>query len=84
MFEYEPSAVLPGVDAPITALIASDDETRARARALTAVSAAREASGRSAIHIIRFGHDGHNLMRYRPTEVTAAILSADRPSTGGG
>ena len=84
MFEYEPSAVLPVVDAPVTALIASDDETRARARALAAESAAREASGRSAIHVIRFGHDGHNLMRYRPTEVTAAILSADRPSTGGG
>jgi hypothetical protein len=30
---------------------------------------------------VSFPHDGHNLMRYRPAEVAAAILAfgADRP-----
>ena len=84
MFEYEPLDVLPRLDAPITALVAADDETRYRSRALAAASRAREVVRRSPIHTITFGHDGHNLMRYRPREVTAAILSADRPPTGGG
>ena len=75
MFAYDPLAVLPDVDAPIVALIAMDDEERTRTRALAAVSAAREANGRPAIPAVVFGHDGHNLMRYRPDEVAAAILS---------
>jgi pimeloyl-ACP methyl ester carboxylesterase len=84
MFEYEPLDVLPFIDAPVTALVAADDETRSRSRALAAASAAREANGRAPIQTISFGHDGHNLMRYRPNEVAAAILSADGPPTGGG
>jgi pimeloyl-ACP methyl ester carboxylesterase len=75
MFRYDPHAILPEVDAPITALVAMDDEVRSRARALAAVSAAREAKGRAPIRAIVSGHDGHNLMRYRPDEVAAAILS---------
>lgn len=75
MFEYDPRTVLPDIDAPVTALIAMDDEVRTRARALAAVSAAREANGRAPIRAAVFGHDGHNLMRYRPDEVAAAILS---------
>jgi pimeloyl-ACP methyl ester carboxylesterase len=75
MFEYDPLVVLPRVDAPITALIAMDDEEGTRAGALAMVSAAREAAGRSPIRPIVFGHDGHNLMRYRPNEVAAAILA---------
>jgi len=84
MFEYEPLDVLPAVVAPVTALIASDDETRSRSRALDAVSAAREAAGRGPVARMAFGHHGHNLMRYRPRDVAAAILSADRPVDGGG
>ena len=75
MFAYDPHAVLPRVEAPITALVAMDDEVRTRARALAAVSAAREANGGAPIRAVVFGHDGHNLMRYRPDEVAAAILS---------
>jgi pimeloyl-ACP methyl ester carboxylesterase len=74
-FEYDPSSVLSVVDAPITALIAMDDDVRSRARALAAASAAREATGRAPIRAVTFGHDGHNLMRYRPDQVAAAILS---------
>jgi len=84
MFEYEPLDVLPVIDAPVTALIAADDETRSRARSLASVSAAREAAGRTAIRAITFAHDGHNLMRYRPGEVAVAIMSVHRPPTGEG
>ena len=76
MFEYEPSDVLQDVVAPITALVAADDETGSRSRALAGVSADREVAGRSRIRVIAFGGVGHNLMRYRPREVAAAILSA--------
>ena len=75
MFEYDPLGVLPAVEAPISALIAMGDETGSRARALAAVSAEREAAGRSPIRTTTFRHDGHNLMRYRPDEVAAAILA---------
>ena len=80
MFRYDPAATLSAVMAPITALVASDDETGSRAAALAAVSAARAAAGRDRIRAASFGHDGHNLMRYRPEAVGAAILSvADAP-----
>ena len=78
MFEYEPSVVLQDVVAPITALVAADDETGSRSRALAGVSADREVAGRSRIRVIAFGGVGHNLMRYRPREVAAAILSAQK------
>ena len=45
MFAYDPLAVLPEVEAPITALIAADDEVGSRAAALTEVSAARGRGG---------------------------------------
>ena len=78
MFEYEPADILADVDAPVTALIAQDDETRSRARALAAASAQREATGRPPIRVIDVGTVGHNLMRYRPREVAAAILGAEK------
>jgi pimeloyl-ACP methyl ester carboxylesterase len=75
MFEYAPLAVLPRIEAPVTALVATDDETRSRARALVDASAVREAAGRGPIAMFAFDGVGHNLMRYRPREVAAAILS---------
>jgi hypothetical protein len=84
MFAYDPTATLAAVEAPITALIAADTGGE-RGATLSAVSAARVAAGRSPITTSSFGHDGHNLMRYRPEAVTAAILSvserarADQP-----
>jgi hypothetical protein len=36
------------------------------------------AAGRGEIPRTSFGHDGHNLMRYRPDAVASAILSVDR------
>ncbi len=75
MFAYDPLVTLPALTAPIVALAAADDQAGSRARALTAASDARAAAGRSRIRAASFGHDGHNLMRYRPEAVTAAILS---------
>ena len=74
MFEYHPGLVLAGIRAPVVALVAADDPGE-RARALTAVSARRIAAGGTAVVASSFPHDGHNLMRYRPDAVTAAILS---------
>jgi len=75
MFDYDPRPTLAAVSAPIVALIAADDERGSRARQLADASATREASGRDPIAVASFVHDGHNLMRYRPREVAAAILS---------
>jgi pimeloyl-ACP methyl ester carboxylesterase len=74
MFGYDPLTVLPHVDAPIRALLAADDETGSRATALADASAARERTGRRPIAVSSFPGVGHNLMRYRPIEVAAAIL----------
>jgi hypothetical protein len=76
MFDFRPVDVLTGVDAPIVALMAAEDEAGGRGRALDEVAAAVVAAGRPRIDVARFPHDGHNLPRYRPAEVTAAILRA--------
>jgi pimeloyl-ACP methyl ester carboxylesterase len=75
MFGYDPLAVLPRVAAPILALIASDDEAGSRGAALRGASDARQLAGRAAIEVVALPGIGHNLMRYRPVEVTAAILA---------
>jgi hypothetical protein len=80
MFEYDPVVALARLAVPIVALVAlvaNDDETGSRGRALAGASAAREAAGHAPIRVVSFGRDGHNLMRYRPEAVTAAILEAD-------
>ena len=75
MFAYDPLATLTAVEAPVVALAAADDEDGSRAAALAAASEARAAAGLGRIRSRAFGHDGHNLMRYRPDAVSAAILS---------
>jgi pimeloyl-ACP methyl ester carboxylesterase len=75
MFRYDPVSTLADVTAPVVAVAAADDETGSRAAALTAASGARTAAGLGAIRVVSFEHDGHNLMRYRPEAVSAAILS---------
>lgn len=78
MFAYDPMATLAAVQAPVTALMAADDETGSRSAALAAISRARTSGGGSSIEHVDFAHDGHNLMRYRPDAVSAAILSVAR------
>ena len=82
MFRYDPLVTLPAVRAPVVGLAAADDEEGSRATALAAASAARARAGLGAIRIESFGHDGHNLMRYRPEAVCAAILSVAGEGAG--
>jgi pimeloyl-ACP methyl ester carboxylesterase len=74
MFAYRPSDVLPAVEAPIVALAASADGDGRRARAMEEEQAVLVAAGRPPIDVRSFPGVGHNLMRYVPDEVTAAIL----------
>jgi pimeloyl-ACP methyl ester carboxylesterase len=75
MFGYEPREALATVEAPVLALRAETDDDRSRAAALAEVSAWRVRHGRTAISSMAFRGVGHNLMRYRPVEVAAAILA---------
>jgi pimeloyl-ACP methyl ester carboxylesterase len=76
MFTYDPLAILPAIAAPVLALQASGDEPDLeREDALDRASEARVAAGRSRIERVTFRGVGHNLMRYRPREVAAAILA---------
>jgi pimeloyl-ACP methyl ester carboxylesterase len=74
MFDYRPVEVLAAIDAPIVALMAAEDEAGGRGRALDEVVRAVAGKGGPPIHVARFPGDGHNLPRYRPAEVSAAIL----------
>jgi pimeloyl-ACP methyl ester carboxylesterase len=80
MFAYEPVSALAAIAAPVTAIVAADDESGSRAAALARPSAARVEAGRDAIRAVVIGHSGHNLMRYRPDEVCAAILALAGPA----
>ncbi len=75
MFAYDPIATLSSVTAPVVAVAGADDETASRARSLAAASEARAVAGLGRIRAASFDRDGHNLMRYRPEAVCAAILS---------
>lgn len=82
MFRYDPLITLATVTAPVVALAAADDEEGSRGKALAAASAARASVGLSRIRAASFRHDGHNLMRYRPEAVSAAILSVAGDAAG--
>jgi pimeloyl-ACP methyl ester carboxylesterase len=76
MFDYDPIATLPAIDARVVAFVASGDADTdtERRRALAKVSETRSAAGQMPIEWVAFEGVGHNLMRYRPREVAAAIL----------
>jgi pimeloyl-ACP methyl ester carboxylesterase len=80
MFEHDPLAVLPAVRAPIVALVASGDAvgegSSTRRAALEAVDRAVRRAGLPAVTVIELPDAGHNLMRYRPDAVAAAIEAA--------
>jgi len=79
MFAYDPIAELPRVEAPAHALVAGDNGNGPRARAAEAVSGDRQRAGRGPITITPLPGIGHNLARYRPAIVAAAILSFAGP-----
>ena len=75
MFGYDPLVALPSVEAPIVVLQAADDGERTHGRALADAQRAVVAAGRSPMGVATLPDAGHNLMRYRPREVAAAILA---------
>jgi len=79
MFAYDPVPALAGLTTSVTAIVAADDESGSRVAALARASTARVEAGRSPIRVVVIGRTGHNLMRYRPDEVSAAILAAAAP-----
>lgn len=76
MFAYRPLEVLAAVEAPIVALLATDQDGT-RGEALGLAQRVREAAGRSPILLARYPAVGHNLLRYRPAAIAAAIAAFD-------
>jgi pimeloyl-ACP methyl ester carboxylesterase len=76
MFDYRPAETLGWVTAPITLLIAAENEEGSRRRSLSTLQTELAAKDHPPLTVTGFPSDGHNLMRYRPTEVSAAILAA--------
>jgi len=79
LFSYRPRVALAKVAAPVLIAVAesgaADDETvRERRLALDDVVRARAAAGVAPPHIRVFPGAGHNLMRYRADELSAALL----------
>jgi pimeloyl-ACP methyl ester carboxylesterase len=79
LFSYRPRTALAKVTAPVLIAVAesgaADDETlRERRLALDDVFRARAAAGAPAPEVRVFPGAGHNLMRYRAGELSAALL----------
>jgi pimeloyl-ACP methyl ester carboxylesterase len=75
LLAYDPAEALATVTAPIVALVARDDAEDRRNAALLRAGAAVVAAGRRPLRYRRFAAAGHDLPRYRPDEVAAAILA---------
>lgn len=78
MYGYRPGAALRAVACPLLVLVAesgaADDEgTRERRLALGDALAAREAAAAAPARVVRLMGAGHNLMRYRPAELSAEL-----------
>jgi pimeloyl-ACP methyl ester carboxylesterase len=82
LWAYDPADVLTAVDAEIVALAARDDDAGRHLAGLREMAAARAAGGRSPIRAASFPGLGHNLMRYVPGAVVAAIRAAAGPPPG--
>jgi len=82
MFAYRPLEVLGAVAAPIVILAAAEDEVGDRRNALEALLGGLRGAGRREPTTVAFPTVGHNLMRYRPAHVAAAILALADAGTG--
>jgi pimeloyl-ACP methyl ester carboxylesterase len=85
MFDYRPIEALTAFDAPLLVTVseagtADDEVARERLLALDDVVRARIEAGLSTPDIRHFRRVGHNLMRYRPAELSAALLDLLRAS----
>jgi hypothetical protein len=77
MFGWDPAAGLVDVAAPVAALVAlGSGDADLRLGELRRTALARAARGRAPIRVAGYPGTAHNLMRYRPAEVTAAVLAA--------
>ncbi|HYM84813.1 MAG TPA: alpha/beta hydrolase [Candidatus Dormibacteraeota bacterium] len=77
MFGHDPREALSHLQVPVLALAAADDERGGHRRALRDVADELDRGG-PAIAVAELDA-GHDLMRYRPAEVAAAILAAGLP-----
>ena len=82
LLAYDPAATLARVSAPIVALLARDDTEGFRNLALVRTAAAVARAGRPPLRFARFPAEGHDLVRYRPDEVAAAVLELAAAPTG--
>jgi pimeloyl-ACP methyl ester carboxylesterase len=79
MLAYDPAEVLARVAAPVTVLVAmAAGDPGPRLAELRRAAQARVAGGGDAVGVVGFAGVAHNLPRYRPADVTAAILGAGR------
>jgi len=77
MLAYDPAEVLSRVSSPVTALVAlAAGDPGPRLAELRRAGAARMAAGLSPIGVAGFAGSAHNLPRYRPADLAAAILEA--------
>src|SRR3990170_4316012 len=79
MFGYDPEAALAEVRSPLLVLVAEaggagDETARARRPALGDLLPIPAAAGHPPVHVVRYGGVAHNVMRYRPDEVSAELL----------
>jgi pimeloyl-ACP methyl ester carboxylesterase len=77
IWSHDPAAILPRVEARIAVLIARDDDG-SRAVALRRVARLRAAAGGSPVLAAAFPGRGHNLARYEPNAIAAAVLAIAR------
>jgi hypothetical protein len=79
MFEYRPMATIAQITQPVLVAVAEsgagdDDVARERQLALNDIRRLRAERGLSEMMVRRLPGAGHNLMRYRPQELTSALL----------
>jgi pimeloyl-ACP methyl ester carboxylesterase len=88
MFDYDPAETLANVTASVLAIVAlgagDPETTELRLSELRRTARARVATGRGPIRVAGIPNTGHNLMRYHPAEVSAAILDATAPPGAAG
>jgi pimeloyl-ACP methyl ester carboxylesterase len=78
MFDYEPAAALSASPAPLLIAVAEsgspdDEQVRERRLALDDIVRLRKAAGAPSPVIETYRGAGHNLMRYRPAELSGAL-----------
>ncbi len=89
MFAYRPEDVLGSYAGPLLIVVAeaggADDEAaRERRVALEEQLRPRAAAGLAAPRVVRYGGVGHNLMRYRPEELSGELLGLLERAGGAG